>query len=138
LKILITNIVAVMILSIVFTACKKENQNHTQMASSDTELKSSSTKGAIATEIGIVYGNWSCKTPGGETGCECTTSYNEDDCSLLQECTASSSISLPNYHQALNAMFTPAQITARCINNVRITEPALKQALIQDGFPLKP
>lgn len=82
----------------------------------------------------INYGNWACTTEAGEDGCECTDEYTDPECSLITECTASSD--LVNYDAALNSMFTEAQIQLRAANGVPITEPALINALISDGWPI--
>lgn len=84
---------------------------------------------------GVVYANLSCKLPNGETGCQCAITQSDDDCSLVTECTAQST--LLNYDTALKNMFTYAEIQKRAINNVRITEPELIVALKLDNFPLK-
>jgi hypothetical protein len=44
---------------------------------------------------------------------------------------------LPNYSEALNAMFTEEEIQYRTNNKVRITEPELIEALKKDNFPIK-
>ena len=83
----------------------------------------------------VVYANLSCTTKDGKPGCECTATNTDDDCDMPTPCIAESH--LPNYTDALKAMFTDTEIQYRTNNKVRITEPKLIEALKKDKFPLK-
>lgn len=83
----------------------------------------------------VVYANLSCTTKDGKPGCECTITTTENDCDMPTPCIAESY--LPNYTDALKAMFSDAEIQYRTNNKVRITEPKLIEALKKDKFPLK-
>lgn len=83
---------------------------------------------------GTNYGSWSCELANGDDGCECTMTYNDDECSLVTDCTASSN--LVNYNAELQNMFSPAEIANRAANGVAISEQPLKDALFLDGFPI--
>jgi hypothetical protein len=83
----------------------------------------------------VVYANLSCTTRDGKDGCQCTITQSDDDCDMPTECVSESY--LPNYREALNAMFTEEEIQYRTNNKVRITEPELIEALKKDNFPIK-
>jgi len=83
----------------------------------------------------VVYANLHCTTKDGKSGCECTITTTDDDCDMPTPCIAESY--LPNYTDALKAMFTDAEIQYRTKNKVRITELKLIEALKKDKFPLK-
>jgi hypothetical protein len=117
------------LLGIGIAGCKKESitpQNPASDINSETQ---------VLKKGGVVYANLSCDLPNGQTGCQCTITQSDDDCSLQTDCTAQSS--LPNYSHELEAMFTQQEIRDRAINRVRITEPELIDALRLDNFPVK-
>lgn len=117
------------IIGIILLGCTKNEM--LQQNSMDKPISN----GTISIKSGVVYANLSCDLPNGLTGCQCTITQSDDDCSVQTECVVQSS--LPNYNNALESMFTYEQIQDRANNNVRITEPLLIKALKLDHFPLK-
>ena len=110
-------------------SCTKETLSN---SSSSNYIEPSNTQGGGA----VVYASFSCKTDDGKDGCNCEMTSSDDDCNYVQAC-KSGEIELSNYWATLNNMFTPEEIEQRSINHVRIVEPELRQALLDDGFPLK-
>ena len=104
--------------------------------SKDEDFESvDSSNGSPTYDVYIVYGSKNCKTELGEAGVKCVVVTDDDDCDELADCEAKST--LLNYNQALEDMFTDAEIEERANSGVPITEPELRAALILDGFPLK-
>ncbi len=83
----------------------------------------------------VVYSNNACTLADGSSGCKCEITETDDDCSLQTDCKSSSA--LPHYKAQLHALFTDEQITERALNEIRITETELIDALKLDGYPLK-
>lgn len=129
-----TFIITTLLFAMLLLGCTKEEDSF--ITPNNLPKKNSATNQTLSNPIMIVYGNISCDLPDGKTGCQCTVVTDNDDCSMETVCEENTSF--PNYNTKLNEMFTELEIQERAENNVRITEPELKAALILDGYPLLP
>lgn len=81
----------------------------------------------------LVYGARCCTAEGGVSGCQCEIVPDNDNCDQITDCIADPTY--PTYDSVYQSMFTDGQIILRRERKTRISEPALLQALEQDGFP---
>lgn len=118
--------VATMI-ALLSTGCSKDTTSNPS-GSSKIDLSTMQTPGGA----GTTYHSYQCPADEGN-GCYCAISPNDEDCERQTDCTSDG---LTNYSAVLNANYTQAEIDFMESTNAPITDPALKQALYDDGFPI--
>ncbi|MDI9318979.1 MAG: hypothetical protein QM530_00760 [Phycisphaerales bacterium] len=109
------------------SSCKKEEVKKVPLTANKSNISNLAKKG------GVWYGSYSCETEAGKEGCECVITTDEETCSMPKDC--GSSFFYPTYNTLLHTLYTPTQIAIMCQQGDPITNPALLNALLADGFP---
>ncbi|MEY4329564.1 MAG: hypothetical protein RL609_312 [Bacteroidota bacterium] len=83
----------------------------------------------------VVYSIQTCDCPDGTCGAKCDIDPLNEDCCLITECKCGSQIE--HFSIALTSNYSQSEIEKMRINNTRITDPTLIEALRKDGFCFK-
>lgn len=122
-------------LSILFGCNKEKEVTSTSPMEDGSKLYSETSDEVVSTSGSryLVYGARCCTAEGGVSGCQCEIVPDNDNCDQITNCIADPTY--PTYDSVYQSMFTDGQIIQRRERKTRITEPALLQALEEDGFP---